>query len=171
MERTRVLVASASKMGSTSGIADAVAERLRSAGLDVERAGVEDVRGVDGYDAVVLGSAVYLGRWRREALTFLRRFGHDLAGRPVWLFQSGPLDRSAEREDIPLPSRVAAHADRIGIRGWVTFGGCIDAEAAEGFMARRLVDAGLGQDFRDFDRIRAWADAVATELGSCAPAA
>jgi menaquinone-dependent protoporphyrinogen oxidase len=171
MKRTRVLVASASKMGSTAGIADAVAERLHAAGLEVARMRVEDVRRVDDADAVVLGSAVYMGRWRHEALTFLRRFDRDLAGRPVWLFQSGPLDTSAERTDIPLPRRVKAHADRIRIRGAVTFGGRIDPEAAEGFVARRMVEAGLGKDFRDFGHIRAWADAIATELGACAPAA
>jgi menaquinone-dependent protoporphyrinogen oxidase len=171
MERTKVLVACASKMGSTAEIADALAERLTAAGLDVDRRAVDGIRDVDAYQAVVLGSAVYLGRWRHEAVAFLRRFARDLARRPVWLFQSGPLDESTEREDIPLPGRVAPHADAIGVRGFVTFGGRIDAEHPAGFAAKRMVDAGLGKDFRDFDRVRAWADAIATELGACAPAA
>lgn len=171
MDREKVLVACASKMGSTTGIADAVADRLHAAGLEVERLPVEDVRSVEPYRAVVLGSAVYMGRWRQEALTFLRRFGTELADRQVWLFQSGPLDESAERQEIPLPRRVRAHADRIGVLGHATFGGRIDVEHAEGFAAKRMIDAGLGQDFRNFDHIRAWADAIATELGSIAPVA
>lgn len=171
MERTKVLVACASKMGSTAEIADTLAERLAAAGLDVDRRSVEGIREIGAYQAVVLGSAVYTGRWRQEAVTFLRRFARDLARRPVWLFQSGPLDESTEREDIPLPKRVAPHADAIGIRGFVTFGGRIDAEHPAGFLAKRMVDAGLSKDFRDFDRVRAWADAIATELGACAPAA
>jgi menaquinone-dependent protoporphyrinogen oxidase len=158
-------------MGSTAGIADEVADRLRAAGLDVERLRVEEVRSVGSYRAVVLGSAVYMNRWRQEALTFLRRFDDELADRPVWLFQSGPLDGSAERVDIPLPKRVQAHADRIGIHGHATFGGRIDPEHAEGFVVKRMVEAGLGKDFRDFDHIHAWADAIATELGACAPVA
>jgi menaquinone-dependent protoporphyrinogen oxidase len=166
MERTKVLVACATKMGSTAGIADAVAGRLREAGLDVDRKAIEDVRRVDPYRAVVVGSAVYMNRWRREALTFLRRFDHELAERPTWLFQSGPLDDSAERAEIPLPRPIRAHASRIGIRGFATFGGRIDPEHVKGFAARRMVDAGLGKDFRDFDRIRAWADGIATELGA-----
>jgi menaquinone-dependent protoporphyrinogen oxidase len=171
MERTKVLVAYASKMGSTAEIGDALAERLAAAGLDVDRRSVGDVGDVDAYQAVVLGSAVYLGRWRSDALGFLKRFGRGLSRRPVWLFQSGPLDDSTDREDVPLPRRVDAVARAIGVRGHVTFGGRIDPEHADGFMARRMVDGGLGRDFRDFDRVRAWADAIATELGACAPAA
>jgi menaquinone-dependent protoporphyrinogen oxidase len=171
MDGTKILVASASKMGSTAGIADEVAERLRAAGLEVDRARVEDVRSDEPYGAIVLGSAVYMDRWRQEALTFLRRFDTELAERQVWLFQSGPLDDSAERQEIGLPKRVRAHADRIRIHGFATFGGRIDAEHPDGFLARRMVDAGLGKDFRDFGHIRAWADAIATELGACAPVA
>ncbi len=171
MENTKVLVACASKMGSTAEIADQVAERLHAAGLDVDLERVEDVRSVKDYRAVVLGSAVYMGRWRREALTFLRRFDGELAERQVWLFQSGPLDDSAERHEIALPKPVRAHADRIRIHGHATFGGRIDAEHPDGFLAKRMVDSGLGKDFRDFGHVRAWADAIATELGACAPVA
>ncbi len=171
MESTKVLVAFASKMGSTAGIADAVAERLVAAGLEVDRERVEDVLSVEPYRAVVLGSAVYMDRWRHEALTFLRRFDAELAERDVWLFQSGPLDDSAERRDIPLPKRVRAHADHIGFHAHATFGGRIDAEHPEGFVVKRMIDAGLGKDFRDFGHVRAWADAIATELGACAPVA
>jgi menaquinone-dependent protoporphyrinogen oxidase len=171
MDITKVLVACASKMGSTAEIAGEVADRLRAAGLEVDHERVQDVRGVEAYRAVVLGSAVYMDRWRHEALTFLRRFDAELSDRAVWLFQSGPLDDTAERRDIELPRRVRAHADRIGIRAFTTFGGRIDAEHPDGFIAKRMVDAGLGKDFRDFGHIRAWADAIATELGACAPVA
>jgi menaquinone-dependent protoporphyrinogen oxidase len=171
MGRIKVLVACASKMGSTAEIADAVADRLRGAGFDVDRRPAERVRSVDGYHAVVLGSAVYLGRWRQEALTFLRRFDVELSGLPTWLFQSGPLDDSAERRDIELPARVRFHAERIGLHGHATFGGRIDPEHPGGFMAKRLADSGLGKDFRDFGHVKAWADGIATELGACAPVA
>jgi menaquinone-dependent protoporphyrinogen oxidase len=171
MEHTRVLVACASKMGSTAEIADAVADRLRGAGFDVERMPAESVRSVEEYGAVVLGSAVYAGRWRQEALTFLRRFEAELADRPVWLFQSGPLDDSAERHELELPKRVRFLADGIGIHGSMTFGGRIDPEHPGGFLAKRMVDSGLGKDFRDFGHVKAWADGIATELGACAPVA
>jgi menaquinone-dependent protoporphyrinogen oxidase len=114
---------------------------------------------------------VYIDRWRQEAITFLRRFDAELAERQVWLFQSGPLDDSAERTEVPLPKRVRAHADRIHVHGHATFGGRLDPEHTEGFFAKRMVQSGLGKDFRDFGHIRAWADAIATELGACAPVA
>lgn len=171
MERTRVLVACASKMGSTAEIADVVADRLRGAGFDVERAPAEDVRSVEEFGAVVLGSAVYTGRWRQEALAFMRRFEAELAGRQVWLFQSGPLDGSAERHELDLPKRVRSLAERIGIHAHMTFGGRIDPEHPAGFLAKRMVDSGLGRDFRDFGHVKAWADGIATELGACAPVA
>jgi menaquinone-dependent protoporphyrinogen oxidase len=171
MDRTRVLVACASKMGSTAEIADAVADRLRGAGFDVDRTSAESVRGLEDYGAVVLGSAVYLGRWRREALTFLRRFDVELSERPLWLFQSGPLDDSAEHRVIELPARVRFHAERMGVRGHATFGGRIDPEHPGGFVAKRMVDGGLGKDYRDFGHVKAWADGIATELGACAPVA
>jgi menaquinone-dependent protoporphyrinogen oxidase len=171
MERTRVLVACASRMGSTAEIADAIADRLRSAGLEVDRTSVGDVPSLDSYRAVVLGSAVYSGRWRREAITFLRRFAAELSDRQVWLFQSGPLDDSAERRDIDVPARIRTLASRVGIHGHTTFGGRIDPEHPNGFVAKRMIDSGLGRDFRDFGHVRAWADGIATELGATAPAA
>lgn len=167
----KVLVAYASKMGSTAGIAEAAANRLHEAGIHAEVRTVDDVLDVSAYDAVLLGSAVYLSRWRPEAIAFLRRLDAELAERPLWLFQSGPLDGSAERREIPLPRAVRRLAERIGVRGFATFRGHIDAEHAVGFAASRMVDAGLAKDFRDFDRIKAWADGIATELGCCAPAA
>jgi menaquinone-dependent protoporphyrinogen oxidase len=171
MEPTKVLVACASKMGSTAEIADAVADRLRGAGFEVDRQPAEGVRSIDDYAAVVLGSAVYLGRWRQEALTFLRRFDAELSERPVWLFQSGPLDDSAEHHDIDLPARVRFRAEKLGIHGHATFGGRIDPEHPGGFVAKRMADAGLGKDYRDFGHVKAWADGIATELGARAPVA
>jgi menaquinone-dependent protoporphyrinogen oxidase len=168
---TKVLVAYASKMGSTAGIAEAAANRLHEAGIYAEVRAVDDVLDVSAYDAVLIGSAVYLSRWRPEAIAFLRRLDTELAERQVWLFQSGPLDESAERRDLSFPRAVRRLADRIGVRGFVTFGGRIDADHAVGFAARRMADAGLAKDHRDFDRIRAWADAIAAELGCCAPEA
>ena len=64
---SRVLVTFGSKHGATAEIADVVAETLRACGLDVDCVDAGDVERLDGYDAVILGSAVYMRRWRREA--------------------------------------------------------------------------------------------------------
>src|SRR5262249_59264129 len=81
-----VLVAYATKHGATHGIAERIAERLRAAGLDAEVRSITDAPDPARYDAVVLGSAAYLGSWQTEATAFARRHRAALADRPVWLF-------------------------------------------------------------------------------------
>ncbi len=172
MNEKRVLVAYASKGGSTTGIAEAIGEELRGMGLQADVRAVTEVRDVQPYGAVVLGSAVYMFRWRPEAVRFGKRHAGELRGRPVWLFSSGPLDRSAEDKDIPAVKGAARLAARIGSRGHVTFGGRL-AEDAEGFFAQKMVRGGKVEvgDFRNFDQIRAWAHGIGTEILRAASAA
>jgi menaquinone-dependent protoporphyrinogen oxidase len=165
MTGPRVLVLHASEAGSTTQIAEAVAETLRARGLDADLRPVSESGDLAPYGAVVLGSAVYAGRWRPDAVDFLRRRAAELAARRVWLFQSGPLDRSPGATDMAPPKNIAALAERIGTRGVVTFGGRL-AEDAKGFVAHAMVRRGAAGDFRDFDAIRAWANGVARELSS-----
>lgn len=159
----RVLVAYASKNGSTAGIAAMIAETLREQGLAAEARDVGEVQSVSAYDAVVLGSALYAGRWRREALRFAWHRQADLTERPVWLFSSGPLDATAgERLLSPVPG-VQRLVDTLKARGHVTFGGCLQ-DGARGRIARMIVKSGRGGDFRDQAQIRRWARGVAREL-------
>jgi menaquinone-dependent protoporphyrinogen oxidase len=150
----RVLVAYATKHGSTAGIAQAIGEELNGLGLQVDVRPVKTVRDVAPYGAVILGSAIYMGRWRREAVRFGSRHATELAQRPVWLFGSGPRDRSAEEQDIPPVEAAAALASAVHARGHVTFGGNWPYDAKHDRYG----------DFRDFDRIRAWARAIGGEL-------
>lgn len=165
MSRQRVLVSYASERGSTAEIAEAVAEILLSAGLQVDLRPVSQVRDVTPYRAVVLGSAVYMMRWRREAVRFLRRHRKELAERVVWLFQSGPLDDSAETQEIPLPKSVIGAAAAAGVRGHATFGGKL-APDASGFIASKMARGEHSGDFRNFEQIRVWAGRIAEELGN-----
>lgn len=163
MTETSVLVAYASKHGSTELIADAIGDALRRAGHDVDVRPVRDVRDLTRYGAAVVGSALYLGRWQGDALRFLRRQEASLAGMPVWFFSSGPLDDSAETAQLPAPRAVAEIAARIGARGHATFGGHL-APDASGFVEHLMIRGGRTGDWRNFDRIEVWADAVAAEL-------
>src|SRR3954449_8839298 len=85
-----VLVAVASKHGSTREIAEAIAGELRSMGIDADLRGVGDVESIAGYDALILGSALYMGNWLADAKDFANRFAGCLGTRPVWVFSSGP---------------------------------------------------------------------------------
>src|SRR3982751_2220686 len=95
----RILVAYGTTSGSTGEIAEWIGEELRAGfAVDVRPAG--EVQDLDGYDAVVLGAAVYMAGWHQDARRFAHRFADELVRRPVWLFSSGPLDASAERTDV-----------------------------------------------------------------------
>ena len=151
----RVLVTFGSKHGATAEIADVVAETLSACGLDVDRLEAGDVHSLDGYDAVILGSAVYMRRWRREARRFLHRFAAELAQRPFWVFSSGPVGDPAKDNPAWLePGRTIREIERLGAREHVVFGG-------------RSTSSGIPEEFRDrrdWDEIRSWARAIAASM-------
>ena len=163
-----VLVAYASKHGSTAEIAATIADTLRDSGLDVDCREAGDVRTLDGYDAVVLGSAVYMRRWRRSAKQLVRRHADALAGMPFWVFSSGPVGEPTEDEASSRwlePPGVIRRVEELGAREHVVFGG--RAPIGSG------MERGIPEEFRDrrdWDAIRAWASAVAAEIGVPAPA-
>ncbi|WP_268221444.1 flavodoxin domain-containing protein [Streptomyces sp. EMB24] len=161
----KVLVAYGTTNGSTAEIAEAVAGVLREEGLTAEARAARSVASAASYDAVVVGGGLYAGRWHRDARRFVRRHGKELAGRPLWLFSSGPLDASATERDIPPVPWVQKAVVRLDARGHVTFGGCL-REGAKGWVARMILRDGKGGDFRDFGRIEAWAAGIGRELKS-----
>ena len=171
----------ASKHGSTREIAVAIAEEMRAAGHEVDlrvlteteatagdeavaRGAAAKATGVEAYDAVVIGSAVYMGRWMAEAREFVAAHAEQLAAVPVWLFSSGPLG-----EDYPEGMGVPEHLDdllaKTGARDHKVFVGRLDKgrlNLAER-LAARMVKAPAG-DFRDWNAIRDWARGIAAEL-------
>ncbi|HWS58841.1 MAG TPA: flavodoxin domain-containing protein [Actinotalea sp.] len=159
----RVLVAVASRHGSTREIGEAIAEVLRGSGFVVDLSDPDDVESLADYDAVVLGSSVYVGRWAASARALVDRFAGALAGRPVWLFSSGPVgDPPAPAGD---PEEVPSLMTRLHARGHRTFPGRLDkgglALAERAVVA--LVQAEQG-DFRVWPDIQDWAASIAAEL-------
>ena len=161
----KVLVAYATKMGGTKGIADTIGDELTRDGIEAHVHNAADVTDLKAYDAAVIGSAIYTNRWRPEAIRLL-----SLADRgspiPVWLFQSGPLGEEAETMQVAIPTKVARIAESLGAPVPVTFGGRIEPTTAKGFIAKKMAKGPNAGDFRDFDRIRQWADGIAEELKS-----
>jgi menaquinone-dependent protoporphyrinogen oxidase len=163
---TQVLVAYASKRGSTAEIAQVIADTLRRAGLDVDCTPVDDVAAVAPYDAVVLGSAVYIKRWRGDAKHFLRKHANELADRPFWVFSSGPV--GGPSDDDPAwtePRRVLEKVEELDARDHVVFGGALPAEP-HGIMAKAMADEVPPEyrDRRDWDAIRSWAEGIGSQL-------
>ncbi|MFC4495675.1 flavodoxin domain-containing protein [Streptomyces ovatisporus] len=165
MASLRVLVAYSSKNQSTAEIASWIGAGLREQGLRADVAATEDVTDLSHYDAVVLGSAVYVGRWRRSATSFARRHHHRLLRVPVWLFSSGPLDPSATEGELPPTPGVARLAKRLGAEEHRTFGGRL-TDGAGGFLAGQMLREKMGGDFRNQQEVRAWSGDIASRLVS-----
>jgi menaquinone-dependent protoporphyrinogen oxidase len=153
-----VLVAFASKHGATGEIATGVVQGLREGGLRAELRRAEEVADIGPYDAVVLGSAVYMGKWQAPAREFLKRFERELRVRPTWLFSSGPTGGSPDAdakvaasqrlpEAVPAPGEIAKRAPRIG-------------DDMTGMLERWMPRG----DWRDFDQVKTWGRKIAIEL-------
>lgn len=169
---TDVLVAFASKRGSTEEIARAVARGLEEEGLTVDCREAAEVRDLSPYRAVVLGSAVYIKRWRGDAKGFLRRHGRTLARRPFWVFSSGPVGDPEQQADATWlePPRIVKKVEALGAREHVVFGGRVPTDPhgpMERTMAQNTPDE--YRDRRDWDEIRAWASGIAADLRTSEP--
>jgi menaquinone-dependent protoporphyrinogen oxidase len=162
---SKVLVAYATKMGSTAGIAESIGATLRLHGHQVDVRNVAAVESVAEYGAVVAGSAIYFRRWRPEAVHFLRKYADQLRDRQVWLFHSGP--GGPDREQLSsMPHNVSRLARRIGASPAMTFAGALDPDKAKGFLARRLATGDLATDSRDWQLIAAWSEDVAAAISA-----
>lgn len=164
----KILVTYASKYGATQEIATRVGEALKEEGLAVDVLPVKNAGALGQYGAVVLGSAVYVGSWRKEAASYLQKNEADLAKLPVWLFSSGPTGEGDPVELLKgwrLPPALQPVADHIQPRDIAVFGGALDENKinfVEKFMISK-VKAPTG-DFRDWDAIDAWGKGIAEAL-------
>ncbi|HEY3034956.1 MAG TPA: flavodoxin domain-containing protein [Streptosporangiaceae bacterium] len=161
----RVLVTAATKYGATGEIAEAIGEVLREHGLDATVGPPEEAGNVDGYDAVVLGSAVYAGHWLKAARELVHRSRDALAARPVWLFSSGPIGDPPKPEEGPVD--VAEIATATGAREHRVFAGKL-VRRQLGFADKAIAVALRVPegDFRDWTEVRGWAAGIADALRS-----
>jgi menaquinone-dependent protoporphyrinogen oxidase len=159
----RLLVCTASKHGATADIGRAIAEVITGEGIEARVSEPEDVTSLDSFDAVVLGSAVYAGRWMKSMKELVERQSDELARRPVWLFSSGPIGDPPKPEEDPVD--VGPIVEVIGARQHHIFAGKLDRKALN-FGERAIVTAFKvpDGDFRDWDEVRDWALAIAEEL-------
>jgi menaquinone-dependent protoporphyrinogen oxidase len=161
----RVLVTAASRHGATHEIAAAIADGLARRGIEAESRPLEELAILDGYDAYVIGSAVYVGRWLDPARELVESQAGGLASRPVWLFSSGPLGPPDKLKPEGDPVDVA------GLAGWVQ---AVDHRVFAGRLDRKLLSFGEKAvvvavrapegDFRDWNAIDSFAADIAVHL-------
>jgi menaquinone-dependent protoporphyrinogen oxidase len=164
----KFLVAYASKYGATAEIAQIIGEELEKRRYEVEVKSVEDVHSLDGYDAFVIGSAVYAGGWMKSGAKFLRSNRDTLAGHPVWLFSSGPTGEGDPNEIMDgwnFPDNLQSSLKKIKPRDIILFHGKIDLESLSFTekMIVKSVKATVG-DFRDWLVIRGWVRRIDLDL-------
>jgi len=164
----KVLVAYATKYGATAEIAAKIGEVLSQAGVSAHVMPVDQVTDPGSYGAVILGSAVYIGRWRREAARFLKANEKQLSACPVWFFSSGPTGKGDPVElanGWRFPKSLQSIADRIGPREIALFHGVIDVDKVKSFDKWMIQKVGAStDDSRDWETIASWAESVAAEL-------
>ena len=159
----RVLVSAASKHGSTREIAAVVAQALEAAGITCDVVEPADVATASGYDAVVVGSAVYIGQWLPEARDLVDRLAEQLREVPVWLFSSGLADQPSKRGNS-APA-TTARVESLGARAHRHFPGKLDVlQLSLAERATILAARGRYGDNRDMDAVRAWGEGIAAEL-------
>jgi menaquinone-dependent protoporphyrinogen oxidase len=153
-----MLVAYGTKHGSTREVADTVAQTLAEHGLDVESLPAGRVDDLTPYAGVVIGGALYMGRWHPDAAEFLERHRRTLAALPVAAFGMGPRtmeahDAAGSRAQL---KKALAKVPEVDLFSVAVFGGVVNPDVLH-FPFNRLP----ASDARDWASIRAWASELA----------
>ena len=182
-----VLVAYATRHGATRGIAERIAETLRSEGQDVAVRPAGSVESLDDFDAFVIGSAAYMSHWLKDATSLVRRNRRLLHERPVWLFSSGPIGgpvdaKGRDQRTASVPREIIEFAPGLDARDHHVFFGAYEVDRPPIGLAERLAapilahlpasarDAMPEGDFRDWAEIEGWAAGIAQYLAAGASA-
>jgi menaquinone-dependent protoporphyrinogen oxidase len=159
----RVLMTAASRHGSTAEVASVIAAILQDAGIDCDIREPREITSVAGYDGIVIGSGVYMGKWLEPARALIDRCAGEFTGRSVWLFSSGPLGEPAKPDGEPVD--IAAVRARTGAIDHRLFPGRL--VKSDLGLAERVVVAGVRApygDFRPWDEVATWARQIADRL-------
>jgi len=164
----KVLVVYGSKYGSTAEIAEKIGAVIREGKHKVDVLPADKVGSTAGYDAVVTGSALYMGKWLKDVQRFVEAHEEELAKKQMWVFASGPIEDGDPVENIQgwfYPKKLAAVFERIKPVDVTAFGGMVDDAKLSRFekFVLKKVKASSG-DFRDWEQITRWAETIASAL-------
>jgi len=164
----KVLVAYGSRYGATAEIAEKIGDTLKKEGIQADVLSAGKAGDVSKYNAFIIGSAAYIGQWRKDAVNLVVNNEKALAGKPVWIFSSGPTGEGDPVELVQgwrYPKKLAPVIERIQPRDIAVFHGAAYAEKLNPLFKFMLnmVKAPIG-DFRDWNMIESWAKGIAGEL-------
>jgi len=167
-----VLVGYATRYGSTQEVAETVAATLRERGLTVDIQPMREVRALEGYGAVVLGAALYMYRWHKDARRFLSRHRKALAELPVAVFALGPVHDPYDEKEwrdsrAQLDKELAKHPWLKPVALEI-LGGKFDPAQLR-FPINLIAGSEPASDLRDWTAIRDWASELAAKLEPALP--
>ena len=163
-----VLVTFATKHGATAEIAEKIGEILNENSLHADVMDINQVRNLESYSAIIVGSPVYYGDWRYDVVNFLEENLEILKTQDVWIFSSGPTGERDEFEILAewrFPHWLRPLVERIQPEEVVVFFGNLEAEKLN-FLEKglaKLQKIPFG-DFRDWDKIKDWALTIVHKL-------
>ena len=157
-----VLVTYASKYGSTGGVAEAIGKELCAKGVNADVALIENAGDIRSYQGVVVGSAIYMGKWMSEAIDFVNKNQDILCQMPVAYFLVCiTLSRPTEEKRTQVLSYVdpiLKAVPKVKPVGIGTFAGALNYSNLSWLTKKIMKSKGSPEgDFRDWNAIRAWA--------------
>lgn len=164
------LITYATKYGATKEIAEKIAEVVSQEGIQTDILPIKQVKNLLEYQAVIMGSAVYIGGWCKEAVKYFKANQSVLSNQRVWIFSSGPTGEGDPVELLKgwrLPKKLQATVDQIKPQDIAVFHGKVVLEELSGlhrWMVKK-VDSPIG-DYRDWEMIAKWAAEIAEQLKS-----
>lgn len=164
----KVLVAYGSRYGGTAEIAEEIGKVLKEEGLEVDVRSADHAVNAARYDAFIIGSGVYAGMWRKEAVNLVNNNEKMLSDKPVWIFSSGPTGEGDVKDLMSgweYPAKIRKAVETIKPRDITAFHGVVYPDKLTFFhkLVLKMVKAPSG-DFRKWDTITAWAKGIAGEL-------
>ncbi len=161
----KVLVTYATKYGTTREIAEEIAAALTGAGLDTDIIPVMEVGIIDAYDAVVIGSPLYMGKILVEAREFCKQYKPYLEGKWIAFFVSGIAVCKGENNNEAMLEAIDAMSEYVKIEEKGTFGGRLSMDRlSESDMQLATIAGAPEGDFLDMENVRAWAKEIGRKI-------
>lgn len=164
----KILITYASKYGATAEIADRIGKEISYSGFQTEIMPVNQVHDIEDFDTVILGSAVYMGQWRKDAIRFLKKYAEKISQKRLWVFSSGPVDEGDPVELLQgwmIPKKIRSLVEVIKPIDIKVFHGKIEINQLN-FFERWILNKvkSPAGDFRDWKEVKTWALKIAGSL-------
>ena len=165
----KILIAYASEFGTTSEVAEAVGDTLCEDGNTVETLWIKNVKDINNYDAVIIGSAILYEKWMPEAREFVKNNQDTLKNMPVAYFITcmalSSKEDAAMQQAIEYSDKICNLEPQVKPVSVGHFAGVLDYSKLS-FLKRTLTKTAMARhkvkegDYRDWNAIRSWAKSI-----------